>query len=263
MPENDPFESFKTTMSTDTTGLRPLPASEVRRRGDRLRRRNTALAVAGGTVAAMTAIGVPVALNQSGPDAESDPGLYATDGPSTDAVAWRTDVPADFPMLSGMPEENVYSETPVEVREGYEPQAAGPCREEPWQVTGALEVLQAVAQETEGGIDRSLAVFADEAEATQRLDAFAERAATCTDRGSEVVPLVSDLGDQSLVFAHVYDDGTANLHQAVRVGNAVLYTTSTFNGGGDPAVVGETRELEQDRSAEVVAAMCVFAADPC
>lgn len=260
MPENDPFESFKTMNTTD---LHPLPASEVRRRGDRLRRRNTALAAVGGTAAALVAIGVPVALSQGGQDTESDPGLYATEGPSTETVAWRTEIPQDFPMLSGMPEENVYSETPVEVREGYEPQAAGPCREEPWQVTGALEVLQAVAQETEGGIDRSLAVFTDEAEAAERLDAFAERAATCTDRGSEVVPLVSDLGDQSLVFAHVYDDGTANLHQAVRVGNAVLYTTSTFNGGGDPAVVEETRELEQDRSAEAVAAMCVFAADPC
>lgn len=256
MSDHDPFETFKATMSTD---LHPLPAHEVRRRGDRLRRRNTALAVAGGTVAALVAVGVPVALTQTGGSTDGDSGLLATQAP----FEWRTDVPEDFPMLSGMPEVNVFSGTPVEVREGYDPQAAGPCREEPWQVTGALETLQAVAQETEGGIDRSLAVFADADEAAERLDAFAERAATCTDRGSEVVPLVSDLGDQSLVFAHVYDDGTANLHQAVRVGNAVLYTTSTFNGGGDPAVVEQTRELEQERSAEVVSAMCVFSADPC
>ena len=76
MPENDLFESFTTMTQTD---LHPLPASEVRRRGDRLRRRNTALAVAGGTVAAMTAIGVPVALSQDGTDARPDPGLYASD----------------------------------------------------------------------------------------------------------------------------------------------------------------------------------------
>ena len=48
-----------------------------------------------------------------------------------------------------------------------------------------------------------------------------------------------------------------------RVGNAVLYSTSYFQGAGDPAVVEAEQEREQDRSAEVVAQMCVFAADPC
>ena len=259
MPETDPFESFKTMTTTD---LHPLPAAEVRRRGDRLRRRNTALAVAGGAVAAGTAIGVPVALSQSGPDAESDPGLYATDGPSTDAVAWRTDIPQDFPMLENLPEENAYGGL-VEARDTYEVQSPGPCRGPAWDVAGSLDVLQAVFGDTEGGIDRSLAVFADDTEAATRLDAFAEQAETCRGGGSTVVPLTSDLGEQSAVFANVYDDGTATLYQLVRVGNAVLHTTTTFNGGGDPAVLEQTRELEQDRSAPVVSAMCAFAADPC
>ena len=125
-------------------------------------------------------------------------------------------------------------------------------------------MLQAVFQDTEGGIDRSLAVFADDAEAAARVDEMAERAATCRDRDTYVVPLTSDLGDQSLVFAHVYEDGgMAYLHQAVRVGNAVLYTTSYFGGGGNAAVVEDERERSQERDSEVIAAMCVFAADPC
>ena len=260
MSDHDPFETFKATMSND---LQPLPAAEVRRRGDRLRRRNTALAVAGGTVAAMTAIGVPIALTQGGDPTDGDSGLLATQGPSTDAAEWRTDVPEGFPLVQGLPETNVFSGTPVEAREGYEPQAPGPCRGEAWDVTGSLDVLQAVFQDTEGGTDRVLSVFADETEAAERVDAMAEQAATCNDSETRVVPLTGDLGEQSLTFANVWDDGSAYLHQAVRVGNAVLYTTSYFQGGGDPEAVEISREAVQDRSAEVVAAMCVFAADPC
>ena len=266
MPEHDPFESFK-TMATGPTDLHPLPASEVRRRGDRLRRRNTALAAVGGTAAALVAVGVPVALVQGGGDDDAAPPPIATQpttGTGAQVVDWRTEVPADFPLVQGLPEENVYSGTPVEAREGYEPQAPGPCRGEAWDVSGSLDVLQAVYQDTEGGIDRSIAVFADDAEAAARVDAMAERAASCSDRQTTVVPLASDLGDQSLVFANVWDDGgEAYLHQAVRVGNAVLYTTAYFNGGGDPDVLEYERTLEQERSAEVVSAMCVFSADPC
>lgn len=259
MPEHDPFESFKTTM--DASDLHPLPASEVRRRGDRLRRRNTALAAVGGTAAALVAIGVPVALTQGGDDTRDS--LPVANDPSSQVVAWRTEVPADFPLVQGLPEENVYSGTPVEAREGYEPQAPGPCRGEAWDVSGSLDVLQAVYQDTEGGIDRSIAVFADDAEAAARVDAMAEQASTCSDGRTTVVPLTSDLGDQSLVFANVWDVGEAYLHQAVRVGNAVLYTTAYFTGGGDPQVLEYERRLEQERSAEVVSAMCVFGADPC
>jgi hypothetical protein len=209
---------------------------------------------------------VPVALVQGGGDDDAAPPPIATQPTTqvtTQVVAWRTEVPADFPLVQGLPEENIYSGTPVEAREGYEPQAPGPCRGEAWDVSGSLDVLQAVYQDTEGGIERSIAVFADDAEAAARVDAFAEQAETCRGGGSTVVPLTSDLGEQSAVFANVYDDGTATIYQLVRVGNAVLSTTTTFNGGGDPTVVEETRQLEQDRSAPVVSAMCAFAADPC
>lgn len=259
MPENDLFESF-TTM--DQTHLHPLPASEVRRRGDRLRRRNTALAVAGGTVAAMTAIGAPLALTQGG-GADRDSLPIATDGPSPDAVQWRTSIPEDFPLTEGMPTTNVLSGTPVETREGYEPQAPGPCGGPAWDVSGALDSLQAIFQDTEGGVDRTVSAFPDDASAGARLDELSERARSCDSRQIRVAWVEQDLGDQSVVFADVWDDGTAYLHQAVRVGNAVLYTTAYFNGGGDPDVVERTwRQAEQD-TADVVSAMCVFSADPC
>lgn len=264
MPDHDPFETFKATMSTD---LHPLPAAEVRRRGDRLRRRNTALAVAGGAVAAVTAIGVPIALTQAGGPSDGDSGLLATQGPSTDAADWRTQVPADFPLLEGMPQDYTSPGTSAELREEYDPQAVGPCAGPAWDVSDALDSLQAIYQDpSEGGVDRVLSVFADDEKASARLAELGRQVETCEAQGQPRVsaePLTSDLGEESVVFVNRYEAGAAILHQAVRVGNAVLYSTATFLGAGDPAVVEQTREREQDRSAEAVAAMCVFAADPC
>jgi hypothetical protein len=260
--DHDSFETFKATMSTD---LHPLPAAEVRRRGDRLRRRNTALAVAGGTVAAMTAIGVPIALTQTGGSSDGDAGLVATQGPSADAVEWRTDVPEGFPVTGGFPGPEAGGRTTTGP---YQAQAVGPCAGPAWDVSGALDSLAAVYQDpSEGGLDRVVAVFADDEEASARLAELARQVETCEPQGQPPVsaePLPSDLGEESVVFVNGYDEtGEGFLHQAVRVGNAVLYSTAYFNGAGDSAVVEQTRELEQDRSAEVVTAMCVFAADPC
>ena len=46
MPDNDPLESLDNF--SEGLHVNSLPASEVRRRGDRMRRRNTALATVGG-----------------------------------------------------------------------------------------------------------------------------------------------------------------------------------------------------------------------
>lgn len=264
MPEHDPFDSLKATMTTPSSDLHPLPATEVRRRGDRLRRRNTALAVAGGTVAAMTAVGVPFALTQGGgTDRDSVP--IATDGPSPDAPQWRTQVPEDFPLTDGFPEDR----SRTQVLEDPQAQAVGPCATAPaWDVWGALDSLQAIYTDpSEGGLDRTISVYEDDLAAAAALDGLRDQVETCEPRGQVLVQadvLTSDLGDDSVVFVNRYlETFEGFLHQAVRVGNAVLYSTSYFNGAGDPAVVEQMRELEQQRSAQAVSALCVFSADPC
>lgn len=265
MSDHDPFETFKATMSTSGT-LHPLPAHEVRRRGDRLRRRNTALTVAGGTVAALVAVGVPVALTQTGGTTDGDSGLVATQGPSTDAVAWRVDIPANFPLTAGMPETNGHDGSPVVAREGYEPQVVGPCSGPAWDVSDALDSLSAVyTGETEGGQDRVLSVFEDEAAARARVDALAAEAASCTSDRVEVLgyqQVVED-GADVVRFVNGYDTGEGVLHQASRVGNAVLYETTYFNGARDDTAVTSTLENAAEDRARVLDAMCVFAADPC
>lgn len=257
MSENDPFESFRTMTTSD---LAPLPAAEVRRRGDRLRRRNTALAVVGGTLAAAVTVGVPIALTQG---ADTDDSLPIANDPSAAAPTWRTSIPEGFPLTARMPKTNVYSGTPVEARADYVAEAPGPCGGEAWDVAGSLDTLQAVWQASEGGMDRTMTVYADDVAAAQRLDTLSERARSCASQDVRVNWFEEGLGEQSVVFVNTWDDGIAYLHQAVRVGNAVLYTTSYFNGGGDPDVVAQMRELERERSADLIAQMCVFSADPC
>lgn len=263
MPDHtdDLFEGFRAMSNTD---LHPLPASEVRRRGDRRRRRTTALAVAGGALAAVAVVGVPLALATEGDDRTRDDSMVATD-PSPAPVQWRTEVPEDFPITGGLPQDDPDR---IDVRSDYLPQAVGPCASGAWDVGGALDVLSAVYTDpSEGGLDRVVSVFEDDDTAARRLDRLREEVETCEPQSQPRVSarlLVSDLGEQSVVFVNRYDDtGEGILHEAVRVGNAVLYSTSTFLGAGDPAVVEEMRELEQQRSAAAVTAMCVFAADPC
>ena len=125
MPDNDPLESldnFPEGLHVDS-----LPASEVRRRGDRMRRRNTALATVGGVVAAAVFIGTPVAL-MSGNDKDTvDP----APSPPTPTVTedgqpgWLTEIPAEFPLADGFPETNGLDGSPTEVVDSPGPQYDG------------------------------------------------------------------------------------------------------------------------------------------
>ena len=180
MPEHDPFDSLKATMTTPSSDLRPLPATEVRRRGDRLRRRNTALAVAGGTVAAMTAVGVPLALTQGG-DADRDSVPIATDGPSPAAAQWRTEVPEDFPLTAGFPAD----QSRTQVLEDPQAQAVGPCATAPaWDVSGALDSLQAIYTDpSEGGLDRTVSVYEDDLAAVAAMEGLRTEVESCRPQG--------------------------------------------------------------------------------
>jgi hypothetical protein len=262
MPEHDPFESFKTTM--DASDLHPLPASEVRRRGDRLRRRNTALAAVGGTAAALVAVGVPVALVQGGGDDDAAPPPIAND--PTSQIVWRSDIPRDFPLTSGMPRTNGHDGSPVVAIDGYQPQMVGPCGGPAWDVSDALDSLSAVyTGESQGGEDRVLSVFPDADAAEARMDALAREAGVCESRRLQAIEQVREdvEGVDTYRYINAYDTGEGVLHTASRVGNAILYETVYFNGARDvDAVVTTLQGAARDRR-EVVSAMCVFSADPC
>ena len=166
MPDNDPLESldnFPEGLHVDS-----LPASEVRRRGDRMRRRNTALATVGGVVAAAVFIGTPVAL-MSGTTTRT-PSTRRSRPPTPTVTedaqpGWLTEIPAEFPLADGFPETNGVDGSPTEVLDDPGPQydGIGACQTgvvPPGQVDTAGITYTG---ESEDRSSRTLVLLADEA----------------------------------------------------------------------------------------------------
>lgn len=259
----------------DTPGLpvNPLPASEVRRRGDRMRRRNNALATLG-SIAAVAIVAVPLALSAHG-DPSSAPGPA---GPPTPAPGWVQQVPDSFD-LTALPAGAGFSFTardrsvvdditlcgvPVFSTRSGDP------------VAPAVDTRGAVHGEagTESSSGRTLALYPSDEVAAQALSALRRGVESCPEetRGAgaplvhEVVP--ADLAaDDSLVFteqSRMDRDLLADLtvFQVARTGNALYLATGHTSAGGAQVVDAEVRRMAE-QSAPVISDMCVFSATPC
>ncbi|WP_435743482.1 hypothetical protein [Nocardioides sp. SYSU DS0663] len=238
--------------------MNPMPASEVRRRGDRMRRRNTALATVGGAVAALAVVAVPLAVvNGDEPDREIQP------APS---VEWRQEVPEGFPLGAGLGGQAI-DEPALD--------AATPCGTPFWTDTGTVDV----ARESRGdGVEsrsgRTLALYPDADAAAQAVDDIRGAVADCpeqpvtddTTRVTEVLDRDLATEESFVVVDRVrFDDGSwADLTttQVARTGNAVLLDQGFGSAAEDQAVeFNLANQLE--RAAEPLAELCIFAADPC
>ena len=255
--------------------MHPLPATEVRRRGTRLRRRNIALATAG-TIAACALIGAPLAVivARAQPDA---PIVAEQPAPVAPVVVWRESIPGDFPLGEGM------SSTP-----GTDPATVGEqvgevvfdsidiCGKRAWSHDSARvsDVLGAVWSDgIQAGEQRTLALYPSGSRAQVALDVMADRVAGCpvslpADLVITPVALQSSAGDASLAYFDQYADrdgptGEGNAYFVVRVGNALLLERTYFGGAGDPAIAQETADLLGTRSATVIDQMCVFSESGC
>jgi len=235
--------------------MNPLPAADVRRRGDKIRRRNNALATVGG-LAAVAVIAAPFAIFAGGHDS-SNP--QPVDPPRT----WVQEIPDDFPLSDQMPAS-------TKERDGYEQQQVDVCDSQSWTDDGVTDVRQATyTGETEGGSDRVLGLYPSEREASLAFMSTAASVQACAaetegakQRSVDVVR--SSLGEQSIVYAnHMSDAGDMFVVQLVQVGNAILQDTTYAMGGGDPQVVQQTADLLEQQSTGVVNAMCEFSADGC
>ena len=234
------------------TGVIPPPPSEVRRRGDRIRHRNNALAAVAG-VAAVAVIAIPVTIVAANHSTDSSP-QPALPSPS---VTWVQEIPADFPLADGLPRATT--------RDGYEQQAVPVCDNAVW-TPGGVDVRQAVQTESEGGWDRTVAVYATEDDAglaRTQLAARVEQCAAATDGKARSTEVVDRSTDAIVYVDHLSEAGDMYAYRVIQVGNALLVDTTYAMGGGDPAVVQETADLIEKKSAGVVGAMCVFSADPC
>ncbi|HEY0891014.1 MAG TPA: hypothetical protein VGE38_15520 [Nocardioides sp.] len=265
------FEGFTDHMSAPT----PLPPSEVRRRGDR-RRRRTQVAVGVAGVAAAAAVITPVLALSGGSDPARNAPI-ATEGPSTPARVVTT-IADDFPLDAGMGGE---SGVPAKVYP-YQPDlgdgllslhiCTGPAGDNlAWDASQASDALVATwsnPAENSGGEARTLATYPDEATASSLVSEISATVAACTKPGlGQIGPYpvaapAPDLGDEAVAYVDTYLDedsgyptGEGTLYVVVREGNALVLLQSYFGGAGDPAVVQEMVDLKQRQLADTVDAM--------
>lgn len=274
MPENDPFEPLDNF--PEGLHVNALPASEVRRRGDRMRRRNTALATVGGVVAAAVFIGVPVALT-SGNDGNGDvdPAPPAPSLTEDAQPGWLTEIPEKFPLADGFPETNGLDGSPTEVVDDPQYDGIGACQ------TGVIPSDQVdtagivYTGESEDYASRTLVLLEDDAAAAGFLaevrDLIQQCPTTPLENGEDILEsaLVDvDLGTEGSVVVTQQiraDDGSLSqltVTAFAQAGNAVLVDSSYGAAGGDQAIELNTQNMV-DRSTTTRAAMCVFSADPC
>jgi len=232
---------------------RPLPAAEVRRLGDRRRRRTAALA-AGAAVLAVMAVVLPFALSGS------EKGAVAPVTPP--AHEWVTTIPESFPLSSGMLGKPRH--LPGTGPTFYEPIEA--CGDQSW--TQPVVGMAAARDPSAPGNPeeaRALALYRDDAEAQSVMAARAAAVDACpapVGYDSRVL-VAAKVGDATYAFVDDTDGGLITTLY-VRVGNAVLTDQETYTG-----IVTEPYNVVQDlgqkwigemqtQSAGVIRAMCAF-----
>jgi hypothetical protein len=254
----DPIEELESFTSPGLT-MDPIPASEVRRRGTRLRRRNTALATVGG-IAAVAVIATPLAVLASSHNSKAD---------VVPATQWQQTVPADFPLAQGMPNGTQVGAPAVELIPACGKTAWSTGSPRPVDTAGA-----SFAEENSSGTeDRTLAVYDDDVTAKQAFTTLHDVLVDCpVDRAGSDTTIVNDvreddLGtDASFVFTNQVKDGTLfsdlTSFLVARSGNALFLTSSHTTAGGAEIADGEIQRLE-DASTPVVDQLCVFSAEGC
>jgi hypothetical protein len=256
--------------------VNPMPASEVRRRGDRMRRRNTALATVGTIAAAVIVIATPLVVVANQNDDRSTPPLPPYTQPTTQ-TAWLQQIPADFPLTEGFPATNGNDGSPVTVQHPTDLEVFPPClglgdkRSHPTPTVDKAGVEY--VGESEDQRQAVLAVYQDQETAIAALTRLEDDLAGCTSQSSDgktylFDPLPSNLGEQSFSWTmrlRLSGEVSSELLvvQNVRVGNAIHSMSYFGQGGANQEVVDYTARQMATDSAGVVSDMCIFSAEPC
>ena len=227
----DPIDELE-NFSDPGLAMNPLPASEVRRRGTRMRRRNNALAAVGG-VAAVAIIATPLAMAATNKSTDTTPPVT---NPSP-SVTWVQEIPADFPLTDRHAPRN------DSTRRLRAPADADACAGLGWSPDGppaAVDLQRVYQTENEGGCRahaRALRRRGRRRGSRCWTSGPACRSAPPAPTGearSTEVPSSSDAS--SLVYVDHISDGRRHVRriQVVRVGNALLLDTVLLIGSGDP-----------------------------
>jgi hypothetical protein len=254
----DELENFSIPGPTMTH----LPAAEVRRRGNRIRRRNNALATVG-ALAVVAAIATPFAIAAGGGGEPDSQPPIAPQPPS----GWTTTIPANFD-LGALPDGTQFT---FDVRDESVIDNLRLCGSPAFSTDGASDTAGAYWGETgsEGSADRTLAVYPDDTEADAALATLQKSVDECaTDPNGTGAPLVIGVvssSPDSLVFTQQAQDGDLlydlTAFQAVVSGNA-LYVASAHTAAGGQQAMGTVDNLIAN-SAPVVDQLCIFSIDGC
>lgn len=266
---HDPYDAVE-------PGLSP---ADVRRRGDRLRRRRTVVTVAG-SAAAVAAIALGATLVGNGTSLRGD--APPAGRPTPTVVEQGARIPDSFPLATGISATTGDSDFTVR----------GPGRDIPF--VAELQVCNASYSPADRAVDRltftstgpeffegrDLSLYADAATASAAARDLATKFADCprysTDSGTTAVVTRTaanqpgDLGDESWIVKRGYEvDGQPTLGEEVlviaRTGTAVLVTRTADEGSGlmDEKAFDESVKRDLLGVRPVVAAMCTFSSEGC
>lgn len=262
MSDRDPIRDLE-NFSLEGDPVQPLPASEVRRRGDRLRHRRQGL-IALSAAAAVVLIAAPLAYVANGTGrADPDPTLPRPS--ETEQVDWLKTIPEEFPVTAGMPEEIGGARLQVQDL----PQGVDVCGWRAPELRGVDAVSADYSPVMFIAGSRTLWLHKDDEGAAVPLAKLEDVLAACDREGGSrtYAPTETELGEDSVqLVVHNRDtaDGEYLVYSMVRVGNAVLTDWRRFQLKGTDAVQAEDAVAEASRQASaVVDKMCVFAAEPC
>lgn len=276
MPEptdHHPFSHFDPEVPV------PLSAADIRRRGDRLRRRNTGLAIAGG-VAVIALIAAPLAVLAGGDDSDALPpsapptSVVDPNGPSPSPIPppattpLVTEIPDDFPLAASYPDTNE-DLTPVTVVADVPPTDFDLCLGEGFNpdtssLTDSAEVRFSAPEDNRA---RLLTVWADEPSAAAALRSAQDTLSACNGDGFATTERESSYDTEALVFTRQatadVNSLSLDVYEVVRVRNAVYLSYDTGEGGPtNEAAEGGVDAAFEASGAVVAAAYDVFSNEP-
>lgn len=276
---SDPFDTLK---HLDEGPARPaLPASEVRRRGDRMRRRRGAMQALGATLAVVTIVGGGFAVGGELTDGARPVPPPASQGPSPvdpkPEDDWRTAIPADFPLDQGFPEADFSESELTPPGPDVQPfEYVEACEKGVFPTIQAREGLGTVFQQPEDMRSRLLTTYADADEAHGVLTAVVQGFDACPRESYGGVPesvaltevRETGVGDEGYAIVRTYESGghpaigLGQIH-VVRVGNALLLLSTSNEGGGTKQDVERQVEEQTAQTQALAEAMCIFSLAGC
>lgn len=254
-----------------TPSAEPLPASpaQIRDRGDRARRRRTAL-LGAGAAAAVAAVASGVLLLGPEPATEIQPAPPAPSTPEqSEPPADPDTIPADFPLAEGMVEGETTHDDPWLADIDY-------CNTSSSMSDTAIDDRFAASLMPGVNQFRSLELFPSAREARARALDHVEQFRSCpaytTSVGSVAHTQVTDsgIGDQGWsVTRDFMNDGEPQfgqeVYQVVRSGPLLLVTKHVNEGPGstDPEAFRMFALQDRESTMDVVQAMCPWSEASC